>query len=100
MVHPILLVSVENFTVHDLHMVLSRLKARKAPGYDDVPSEFWKMLSGNEGAVHELVKDIPEIWRLAKVVLLFQKGDAAVPENYRPVSLLPKCSELYCTNGL
>ena len=82
MVNPILPVSVENFTVHDLHRVLSKLKAGKAPGYDDVPSDFWKILSGDEGAVHELLglcihcwelKQIPDIWRVAKVVLLFKK---------------------------
>jgi len=34
-------------------------------------------------------KAIPDSWRRAKVVLLFKKGDAALPANYRPISLLP-----------
>ena len=34
-------------------------------------------------------QNIPKAWRLAKVVLLFKKGDASLPENYRPISLLP-----------
>ena len=52
---------------------------------------FWK-------TSHELLRlcnhcwnnaEIPKTWRLAKVVLLFKKGDATLPENYRPISLLP-----------
>ena len=33
--------------------------------------------------------DIPNVWRVAKVILLFKKGDATLPQNYRPISLLP-----------
>ena len=34
-------------------------------------------------------KRIPSQWRLATVVLLYKKGNASLPENYRPISLLP-----------
>ena len=34
-------------------------------------------------------QNIPKSWRIAKVVLLFKKGDSSLPENYRPISLLP-----------
>ena len=33
-------------------------------------------------------KRLPKEWHIAKVVLLFKKGDAGLPENYRPISLL------------
>ena len=33
-------------------------------------------------------KSIPQSWRCASVVLLFKKGDASLPQNYRPISLL------------
>ena len=34
-------------------------------------------------------KNILENWRIATVVLLFKKGDTALPSNYRPISLFP-----------
>lgn len=33
--------------------------------------------------------DIPDSWRIARVVLLFKKGGNSLPGNYRPTSLLP-----------
>ena len=33
-------------------------------------------------------KSLPDAWRIASVVLLFKKGDTALPQNYRPISLL------------
>ena len=98
MIHDILPVSVQKFEEGEIDRVLAKLKKGKAPGNDDVPSDFWKILSDNKEAVAELLglcnhcweqKDIPEEWRVAKVVLLFKKGDASLPENYRPISLLP-----------
>ena len=34
-------------------------------------------------------KELPETWRTAKVVMLYKKGDNSLPQNYRPISLLP-----------
>jgi hypothetical protein len=31
----------------------------------------------------------PEQWRLAKLIVLFKKGDAADPSNYRSIAILP-----------
>ena len=39
-------------------------------------------------------KAIPEEWELAVVALLYKKGDATLPENYRPISLLPVAYKL------
>ena len=85
-------------TVEELHVVLRKLKLGKANGHDDVPPDFWKHVLENTEASAELLllcnhcwesQNIPKSWRLAKVVLLFKKGDASLPENYRPISSLP-----------
>ena len=85
MVHDILPMSVQKFEGKEIECVLAKLRKGKAPGNDDVPSDFWKILSDNKEAVAELLglcnhcweaKDIPDEWRVAKVVLLFKKGDA------------------------
>ena len=91
-------VSESEFCELELLRVLKKLKKGKACGNDDIPPDFWKTLSADNTAVKELLKlcnhcwragDIPEIWRIAKVVLLFKKGDNSLPENDRPISLLP-----------
>ena len=98
LIHPVLPIACTNFTYEELCNVLRKLKFGKASGHDDILSEFWKHVLDNMTAAHELLglcnhcwnnATIPKAWRLAKVVLLFKKGDATLPENYRPISLLP-----------
>ena len=98
LIHPVLPIACTNFTYEELCNVLRKLKFGKASGHDDIPSEFWKHVLDNMTAAHELFglcnhcwnnATIPKAWRLAKVVLLFKKGDATLPENYRPISLFP-----------
>lgn len=40
------------------------------------------------------LKSFPSIWKDAKVVPLFKKGDKQNPSNYRPVSVLPTLSKI------
>ena len=90
-------ISVQKFTIEELRRVLGKLKTGKAAGVDDIPPDFWKALLCDESACLHLLslcqrcweeKDLPRDWRTARVVLLFKRGDAALPENYRPISLL------------
>ena len=78
--------------------VSKALAAGKAASHDDATPEFWKILLESKTAMETLLelckacwveKEIHEQWRIASVVLFFKKGDAALPANYRPISLLP-----------
>ena len=91
-------VSTSVFEHAELERVLAKLKSGKAAGHDGMPPDFWKALAEDSTAATELLhiishcwtcKDIPDSWRVSKVVLLFKKGDTSLPSNYRPISLLP-----------
>ena len=91
-------ISIAEFTMAELKAVVTKLRAGRAAGHDDIPSDFYKILSMHEEAMSEVLglcnhcwrdRDLPESWRVAKVVLLFKKGDTALPENYRAIALLP-----------
>ena len=90
-------VSVGNFSKKELRTVLQKLGKGKACGPDGVPAEMWIALADDDGALQHLmtlcqkawaVKCIPESWSSATVVALFKSGSTALPQNYRPISLL------------
>ena len=98
MVGQVLPIDTNSINDSELTAALNSLAAGKAAGGDDIPSNFWKALLSSSSATHELLrlcqacwfkKEIPDDWRVATVVLLYKKGDAQLPENYRPISLLP-----------
>jgi len=91
-------ISIDAFSLEELTRILKKLKHGKASGHDNVPPEFWKFVVEDSHAMSKLLglcnhcwetTDIPNVWRVAKVILLFKKGDATLPQNYRPISLLP-----------
>lgn len=38
---------------------------------------------------------VPNIWKSAKVVPIFKSGNNDLPENYRPISVLPMLSKVF-----
>ena len=34
-------------------------------------------------------QEAPGEWKMSKIIVLFKKEDATLPENYRPITLLP-----------
>ena len=90
-VPPILEKEVEN--------VIKNIKKGKAPGTDNITSDILKI--GGTHTLKQLTKlynlillekKIPEAWDVAKIILLFKKGERDEIKNYRPISLL---SQLY-----
>ena len=37
----------------------------------------------------------PDDWKVARLSVIFKKGDPALPENYRPISILPILYKLF-----
>ena len=39
--------------------------------------------------------DAPATWSVSRLVVLFKKGDATLPKNYRPIAIIPVLSKLF-----
>ena len=82
-------------TFKELTDIIAKLKRHKAPGPDEMPIEIFKELTnGNKNKLLELLnewwntEDFPEDLLIARVVLIYKKGDTNLCQNYRPISLL------------
>jgi len=97
--HASLNVSDTAFTHVELRKAIRRLKSGKATQESDIPIEFFKALADSPGPALDCILDlcndclqereVPESWLLARVAMVFKKGDPALCENYRPICVLP-----------
>eukprot|EP00959_Pyramimonas_sp_CCMP1952_P151424 3168606-Pyramimonas_sp.AAC.1 len=96
-------VNIAAFSICELAAALRALSTGKAAGVDEVPPEFYRSLLCDSEAMQSLLslfrrcwdeKAIPDEWQIAVVALLHRKGDTSLPENYRPISLLPVAYKL------
>ena len=81
----------------EVERVIKNLKRGKAAGPDNIPSDVWIQLSSDTECLEWIVtfcnqcwrlKQIPDSWHQARVSCIVKKGDCALCENYRPISLL------------
>ena len=94
----------ETPTLEDVDTAFKTLKNNKTSGPDKVTNELMKALQehGREIIVHLLGEwwnneHIPEQILEARVVHLFKKGNTAIYENYRPISLLNVLYKIYAS---
>ena len=94
---PILDIRVTEVTLDEVTRALKKLRYGKVCGQDKIYPELWKALIEDHTALSWIVKfcqrcwkekKIPENWHRASVISIFKKGDPALCENYRPISLL------------
>ncbi|OXA61345.1 RNA-directed DNA polymerase from mobile element jockey [Folsomia candida] len=86
----------------ELDLELARLKSNKATGPDLIPNECLKFLP-DAGRLNLLnlfnnyIRDekTPPEWSKSITVMLYKKGDPALPVNYRPIALLNSCLKLF-----
>jgi exonuclease III len=92
----------KQIVMEELKRVLSRSKPGKAPGFDQIPVEFYKNAPEefleNLLAVFNkilLTGNIPDSFRRAIVFPLYKKGERNDVENYRGLSFLDAVAKLF-----
>ena len=80
---------------------ISSLKTNKAVGLDKISARLLKdavdVITPSLTALFNLslqTRTFPSIWKTAKVIPLFKKGDKLNASNYRPISILPTVSKI------
>ena len=83
-----------HITIEELNVAINRLKNKKTPGPDCLPSELYKWL--NEDNRNILLKHLNECWESeslednvnkANLATIYKKGRTDRPENYNPIAL-------------
>ena len=80
---------------------ISLLKTNKAVGLDKISARLLKdavdVITPSLTAFFNLSLQtitFPSVWKIAKVIPLFKKGDKQNASNYRPISILPTISKI------
>ena len=93
----------ENFmTPENVFKSIKSLKSKNCEGFDRIPvriltdgiNEITPVLSHIFNLIYKQ-KQIPDQWRVSKVIPLFKKGNPNVIENYRPISNLCSTSKIF-----
>ena len=90
-------------SVKEVNEALKKLRAGKACGDDELCAEMLKTShAGLVGAIATVFSDIlcgyaelPATWAISRLVVLFKKGDATLPKNYRPIAIIPVLCKLF-----
>ena len=81
----------------EVEYAVKKLKNGKACGADGIFAEHLKALASMVYGLQQITdlcnlcwegEQVPESWMLSRVSLIFKKGDPALCENYRPITLL------------
>ena len=94
--------SLQTSSVDIVLNILKKIDDKKATGLDKIPSKVLKTAAGIivPSLTVILSKPIltgiyPSEWKMAKVNPVFKKGIKSDPNNYRPISVIPKVSEVF-----
>lgn len=80
---------------------LKNLKRKKATGLDGLPSAILKDCAFHIAEplcfilnLSITTSTVPNLWKKAKITPIFKSGNAELPQNYRPISILPVLSKI------
>ncbi len=91
------------FTPKEVGVAISKLKPKKAPGYDQITVRMLQELSRKATVMLTYIFNaairlchFPSHWKLAKIIMISKPGKAVEePNSYRPISLLPTIAKLF-----
>ena len=99
-------ISETTISMNEMKLAIKQTKAVKRGGKDQIPSELFKVLQGQDlDALLALFRQCfdtqssPAQWKIAQVVATFKQGAADDPSNFRPSSLLQTCYKLHARNN-
>ena len=89
----------------ELEKALRKVKSGKAEGPDQVIGEFLRELGpqGKRKLLGELnlvlkgEREVPEVWKQARVRLIWKRGDRRCVANYRPIAITSVVYKLFST---
>jgi len=89
-------------SIKDIKDILMKLKRKKAPGCDDIPTSL--IVDGaNEiaGPLSKLINRcmemaiFPSTEKCSKITPVYKSGERTIMDNYRPISVLPVISKVF-----
>ena len=86
---------------HEIESSIKKLKVDKAAGLDGVPPGLFKQLPDEWILVitylfnEVFTGQYPLSWAIAKLFMIFKKGDRLKPSNYRGISVINAIAKLY-----
>ena len=89
-------------SIKDIKDILMKLKRKKAPGCDDIPTSL--IVDGaNEiaGPLSKLINRcmemaiFPSTEKCSKITPVYKSGERTIMDNYRPISVLPVSSNVF-----
>ena len=82
--------------------LVRNLNPNKASGSDEISAQTLLVYDDTVGTPLKLIfeniltsSSYPDVWKLANVTPIFKKGDKQSIVNYRPISLLPICGNIF-----
>ena len=80
---------------------LKKLKKHKATGLDQLPPTILRDAACEISSPLTYIINlsistgkVPNTWKIAKIIPIHKSGDTTLPENFRPISILPVLSKL------
>ncbi len=91
--------SFAKVSVNQINKMLEELQVSKSTGLDDIPARFLRDAADIIAPTITFIVNLslencifPSDMKLAKIILLFKKGNRCDPGNYRPISILSVAS--------
>eukprot|EP00973_Karenia_brevis_P080777 11207229-Karenia_brevis.AAC.1 len=94
---------VEAVSIEEVRRQLNKMRTRKSADEAGIVAE---LLRESSNMMLQLVADIftavlqpntaiPDYWKASSIRVLFKKGDKRLPENYRPICIVPILYKLF-----